>query len=181
MEFHGGGESLVNHKWISIFCILMIFISGCQRFESQKEPIVKGDTGFITDLDHRQILIKSTYYQITDKMRIQDLNGNQLSVSDLKVGMKVKPWYEGSLVDSFPSKAKASLLIVLTDPESMAEQNAVTAAIKAVTVSDIQRFMVLNLNHIARENVYKIEIMNRSNLDTSNIVIVDDRNYNVVF
>lgn len=171
----------MNQKWISIVCILVILLSGCQRYENQKEPIAKGDTGFITDLDDKQILIKSTYYKLTDEMRIQDLDGNQLSHTDLKIGMKVKPWYVGGMEESFPSKAKAQLLIVLTDNESFAEQKAVTSAIETVTESPIQRFMVLDLTHIASENAYKIEMMNRSNLDTSFTVIVDDRTYQVMY
>lgn len=171
----------MNQKWIPIICILIILLSGCQRFENQKEPIIKGDTGFITDLDDKQILIKNTYYKLTDEMRIQDLDGKELSYSDLKIGMKIKPWYEGSMEESFPSKAKAKLLIVLTDGESVAEQNAVTAAIESVTESSIQRFMVLDVAHVARENVYKIELMNRSNMDTSFTVIVDDRTNKVEY
>ena len=156
-------------------------LSGCQGFEKQKEPIVKGDTGFITDLDDKQILIKSTYYKITDAMRIQDVDGNQLAYADLKIGMKVKPWYEGSMQESFPSKAKAKLLIVLTDSDSVAKQKAVTAAIKNATVAASQRFMVLHLTHVPTEDVYNIEMMNRSNLDTSFTVIVDDRTNKVVY
>ena len=114
-------------------------------------------------------------------MRIQDLDGNQLMYTDLKIGMKVKPWYEGGMEESFPSKAKAVLLIVLTDRESVAEQNAVTATIKTVTEAAIQRFMVLNFTHVSRENVYMIEMMNRSNLDTSFTVIVDDRTNKVMY
>lgn len=171
----------MNKQWISLLCILVILLSGCQRFENQKEPIIKGDTGFITDLDDKQILIKNTYYKVTDEMRIQNLDGKELTYSDLKIGMKIKPWYEGSMEESFPSKAKAKLLIVLTDGESVAEQNAVTAAIESVTESTIQRFMVLDVAHVARENVYKIELMNRSNMDTSFTVIVDDRTNKVEY
>lgn len=171
----------MNKKWISIVCILVFLLLGCQRLENQKEPIIKGDTGFITDLNDKQVLIKNTYYKFTDEMRIQDLDGNQLSYTDLKVGMKVKPWYVGGMEESFPSKTKAKLLIVLTDNESFAEQKAVTSAIDTVTESPIQRFMVLDLTHIASENVYKIEMMNRSNMDTSFTVIVDDRTYQVLY
>lgn len=171
----------MNQKWILLVCILVILLLGCQRFENQKEPILKGDTGYITDLDDKQVLIKSTYYKFTDEMRIQDLDGHLLSYTDLKVGMKVKPWYIGGLEESFPSKAKAKLLIVLTDNESFAEQKAITSAIDNVAESPIQRFMVLDLTHIASENVYKIEMMNRSNLDTSFTVIVDDRTYQVLY
>ena len=170
----------MNQKWISILCILVILLSGCKGLENQKEPISKGDTGFITNLDNKQILIKSTYYTITDEMRIQDANGNQLSYADLTIGMKVKPWYVGGIEESFPSRAKANLLIVLTDSESKAEQNAVTAAIESVTEAASQRFMVLQMTHVSREDVYKIEMMNRSNMDTSFIVIVDDRTNKVV-
>lgn len=171
----------MKQKQIFIVCILVLLLSGCQSFENQKEPIVKGDTGFITDLDDKHILIKSTYYKLTDEVRIQDLDGNQLSFKDLKIGMKVKPWYEGSIQESFPSKAKAKLLIVLKDSESMAEQKAVMATIEYLTMAASQRFMVLDWKHVTMENVYNLKMMNRSNLDTSFTVIVDDRTNKVVY
>ena len=76
--------------------------------------------------------------------------------------MKVKPWYDGRGWNNlFPSKAKAKLLIVLTDSDSMAEQNAVTAAIKVSTVAASQRFMVLHLTHVSTRECYiNIEMMN---------------------
>lgn len=165
----------MKRKWLSLLFLLFAILSGCQGSGNQKEQIAKGDTGFITDLDHQQILIKSTYYKIADTTRIQDLNGNQLTYADLEVGMKVKPWYEGTIKESFPSKAQAKLLIVLTDSESVDEQKAVASAIKYVTVAASQRFMVFHLTHLKQENVYKIEMMNRSNLDTSFTVLVDDQ------
>lgn len=168
-------RKFLKRKWISLLFLLFAILSGCQGSGNQKEQIAKGDTGFITDLEDHQILIKSTYFKITDTTRIQDLDGNQLTYADVKVGMKVKPWYEGDIKESFPSKAQAKLLIVLTDSETVAEQKAVASAIKHVTVAASQRFMVLHLTHVEQENVYKIEMMNRSNLDTSFTVLVDDQ------
>lgn len=161
--------------------ILVLLLSGCQNSDVQKEKVSKGNTGFITNLDNQQILIKSTYYKITKSTRIQDLEGNHLSYADLKVGMKAKPWFEGAREESFPSKARAKFILVLKDKKSVAEQAAITSAIDHVTEAASQRFMVLDWSHVENENVYNIKMMNCSNLDTSFNVIVDDSTYKVVY
>lgn len=70
---------------------------GCQTSDWNKEDIDKGEEGFITDLDDRRLLIKGTYYKVTNDTYIQDQHGKNLDYSELEVGMKVKPWHRGGV------------------------------------------------------------------------------------
>ncbi|MFJ8264880.1 DUF3221 domain-containing protein [Peribacillus asahii] len=172
----------MKRKLINLLCLfVMIGLVGCHPLDTQKERIEKGDTGFITDLDDKRVLIKSTYYKMTKETLIQDLQGRELSYEDLEIGMKVKPWYIGEIKESFPAKTKAKFLLVLTDAQSIAEQEAVTKAINHVTEAASQRFMVLQVLYEAKEKVYNIEMMNRSNTDTSFTVMVDERKNEVLY
>lgn len=166
-----------------IYFILFIILGGCQPFSEEKtdETIDKGEEGFITDLDDKRILIKGTYYKVKNHTYIQDEYGKNLRYSDLVIGMKVKPWHRGEVEESFPSKAEAELIRVLTDEKSLEEQKAVTAALKHVTKAVSQRFMVLEIIHFPAEHVYNIEMMNRSNLDSSFIVTVDDSTEEILY
>ncbi|CAH0180154.1 hypothetical protein SRABI96_01410 [Peribacillus sp. Bi96] len=156
--------------------ILVSFILGSSQSSdwSMHEAVDKGEDGFITDLDDKKILIKGTYYKVTNHTDIQDQHGKDLDYSDLEIGMKVKPWHRGGVMESFPGKAEAVLILVLTDEKSLAEQRVVTAAIEHVSKAESQRFMVLEVVHLPSEHVYNIEMMNRSNLDSSFMVTVED-------
>lgn len=173
---------LVMGKHFICLC-LFLFLGSCQSFSEEKthKTIDKGEEGFITDLDDKRILIKDTYYKVNNRTYIQDESGEKLNYSDLVIGMKVKPWYRGEVEESFPSKADAELIRVLNDEQSHEEQKAVTAALKHVTKAVSQRFMVLEIIHFPAEHVYNIEMMNRSNLDSSFTVTVDDSNEEILY
>ncbi|CAH0224080.1 MULTISPECIES: DUF3221 domain-containing protein [Bacillaceae] len=165
-------KRIVN-LYISIF--VAFILGSCQSPDWNRDDAVgKGEEGFITDLDDKRILIKRTYYKVTTDTSIQDQHGNALDYSDLEIGMKVKPWHRGGVKKSFPGKAEAELILVLTDVKSLAEQRAVTAALNHVSKAESQRFMVLEVVHLPSEHVYNIEMMNRSNLDASFMVTVED-------
>ncbi|MGE7601339.1 DUF3221 domain-containing protein [Peribacillus sp. NPDC097675] len=169
---------------IPFICLcLFIILGGCHSFSDEKsqKTIGKGEEGFITDLDDKRILIKDTYYKVNNHTDIQDEEGNKLSYSDLMIGMKVKPWYQGEIENSFPSKAEAELIRVIQDEQSIEEQKAVTAALKHVTQAVSQRFMVLKIIHFPAEHVYNIEMMNRSNLDSSFTVTVEDSTEEILY
>ena len=121
-----------------------------------QEAIDKGEKGFITDLDDKRILIKGTYYKVTNDTYIQDQHGSDLDYADLEIGMKVKPWHRGGVKKTFPGKAEAELILVLTDAKSLAEQRAVTAALDHVSKAESQRFMILEVIAICPQNMYII-------------------------
>ncbi|MFJ7852746.1 hypothetical protein ACIQX3_08095 [Peribacillus frigoritolerans] len=158
-----------------IYLFVAFILGSCQSPDwNMDESIDKGEEGFITDLDDKRILIKGTYYKVNNDTYIQDQHGNDLDYSELEIGMKVKPWHRGGVKKSFPGKAEAELILVLTDENSLAEQRAVIAALDHVSKAESQRFMVLEVVHLPSEHVYNIEMMNRSNLDSSFIVTVED-------
>ncbi|UYY97210.1 YobA family protein [Peribacillus frigoritolerans] len=162
---------------VNLYIYLFVaFILGSCQFPglNMDESIDKGEEGFITDLDDKRILIKGTYYKVTNDTYIQDQHGNDLDYAELEIGMKVKPWHRGGVKKSFPGKAEAELILVLTDENSLAEQRAVIAALDHVSKAESQRFMVLEVVHLPSEHVYNIEMMNRSNLDSSFTVTVED-------
>ncbi|KWW11425.1 MULTISPECIES: hypothetical protein [Peribacillus] len=165
-------KKMVN---LYMFLLVVCMLGGCQTSDWNKEDIDKGEEGFITDLDDRRLLIKGTYYKVTNDTYIQDQHGKNLDYSELEVGMKVKPWHRGGVTKkTFPGKAKAELILVLTDEKSAAEQRAVTAALEHVSEADSQRFIILEVTHLPSEHVYTIEMMNRSNMDSSFMVTVED-------
>ncbi|MDM5452959.1 hypothetical protein [Peribacillus simplex] len=158
-----------------IYIIVAFILASCQFSDrNMHEAIDKGETGFITDLDDKRILVKGTYYKVTNDTYIQDQHGSDLDYADLEIGMKVKPWHRGGVKKTFPGKAEAELILVLTDAKSLAEQRAVTAALDHVSKAESQRFMILEVSHLPSEHVYNIEMMNRSNLDSSFMVTVED-------
>ncbi|WP_285766305.1 DUF3221 domain-containing protein [Peribacillus sp. SI8-4] len=164
-------------KMVNLFMYLLVvcILGSCQTSDwNKRENIAKGEEGFITDLDDKRILVKGTYYKVTADTYIQDQQGKHLDFSELEVGMKVKPWHRGGVTKSFPGKAKAELLLVLTDEQSLAEQRAVSSALEYVSEAESQRFIVLGITHLPSEHVYTIEMMNRSNMDSSFVVTVED-------
>ncbi|MGE7878250.1 hypothetical protein [Peribacillus muralis] len=165
-------KKMVN---LYLYVLIACMLGSCQPSEwNKREDIDKGEEGFLTDLDDKRLLIKRTYYKVTHDTYIQDQHGKHLDYSELKVGMKVKPWHRGEATKSFPGKANAKLILVLMDEKSAAEQRAVTAALEHVREAESQRFIVLGVTHLPSEHVYTIEMMNRSNMDASFMVIVED-------
>lgn len=164
-----------------IFLLNLFILYGCTSIEKNQERISKGDTGYITELSGKQVLIKGTYYKITKDTKIQDLDGNAISYDELQFGMKIKPWYIGEMQESFPSKAEAKLLLIMSDQAGLAEQEAIITAVDFLKVSDLERFIVLDLQYNDKEDVYRIEMMKRSNLDTSFTVTVHKRTGEVMY
>ncbi|UFJ42044.1 YobA family protein [Brevibacillus humidisoli] len=50
---------------------------------------------------------------IVDSTRIMDQNGNQLTLSDLRVGQKVEATFTGPVAESYPVQATAEQITVL--------------------------------------------------------------------
>ncbi|MFD0048494.1 hypothetical protein ACFVHQ_03985 [Actinomycetes bacterium NPDC127524] len=168
-------------------CLIVLgcfFLFGCSQLQTQTESVKKGEMGFITDLqDKKRVLIKNTYYTVSDSTYLKDTSGRKLDVNDLKIGMKVKPWYTGSIKHSHspPASTEAKLLLVQNDEESLREQQAVLSAIKKLKKGKSERFLVRDFSHIPEDKVYIIEMMRRSNLDTSFTVTVNAADFEVLF
>ncbi|RFU65622.1 DUF3221 domain-containing protein [Peribacillus glennii] len=162
---------------------MLVALAGCgPGHGTNMEEITKGETGYITDLaDGKEVLIKNTYYTVSENTSIKDSNGDKLKMKDVMIGMKAKVWYAGEMEESLPGRAIARLIIIQIDEESLKEQKVVTSAISNVQKGDSQRFFVRKLTYLAAERVYQLEMMSRSNLDSSFTVTVDEISFNVLY
>lgn len=160
-----------------------ILLAGCSlELGTENEAVSSGETGFITDLaDGESVLIKNTYYTLSENTSIKDSDGDELSFKDLEIGMKAMVWYEGPLKESFPSRADARLIMIQKDRQSLAEQKVVASAISTLQEGESQRFFVRGLAYLAAEKAYQLEMMSRSNTDASFFVTVDELSYKILY
>ncbi|PLT34791.1 DUF3221 domain-containing protein [Bacillus sp. V5-8f] len=167
---------------LTIFSVAFA-LAGCDPGHgTNNEEINKGETGYITDVaDAKEVLIKTTYYKVSENTSIKDSNGEKLKISDLKIGMKAKVWYAGEMEESLPGHANARLIIIQKDDESLQEQNVVSSVISNIQEGENQRFFVWKLTYLADERAYQLEMMSRSNLDSSFTVTVDETSYKVLY
>ncbi|WP_158553613.1 DUF3221 domain-containing protein [Peribacillus saganii] len=143
--------------------------------------IGKGAAGFLTEIKGNRVLIGETIYSLTEQTKIQTENGKKWNVKDLKIGLKIKPWYAGGVKESYPMQADARFLMILTDEASSKETEIVRKAIKGVQKSENERFIIRNIEHLAGQNVYRLEMMSRSVLDTSFTITIDEETYEVFY
>ncbi|RFU69191.1 DUF3221 domain-containing protein [Bacillus sp. V59.32b] len=160
-----------------------ILLAGCSlEFGTHNEAISIGAAGFITDLaDGESVLIKNTYYTLSEDTSIKDSDGEELSFKDLEIGMKAKVWYEGDLKESIPSRADARLIMIQKDRQSLTEQKVVASAISFLQEGESQRFFVRKVTYLAAEKAYQLEMMSRSNTDASFFVTVDELSYEIIY
>ncbi|MDQ0175081.1 DUF3221 domain-containing protein [Bacillus chungangensis] len=86
-------------------------------------------TGFVTKITGNELLISDTRFSVEGAIFKTD-QGKKLTMQDIKLGMKVKVVIEGPILESYPSKAKAASVTVLTDEKSQAESKAVYLVLK---------------------------------------------------
>ncbi|PLS15355.1 hypothetical protein CVD28_23820 [Bacillus sp. M6-12] len=162
--------------------ILCAVLLGCSKDASEgPRDIGKGAAGFLTDIKGNRLLIGETIYSVTEQTRIQTDAGKKMHLEDLKMGIKIKPWHAGRVKESYPMQAEARLLMVLTDETGSREAEIVRKAIKAVQKSENERFIIRNVEHLADQSVYKLEMMSRSVLDTSFMITVEEGTYEVFY
>jgi hypothetical protein len=168
---------------LPLFLLISSLLAGCESGPgSETGEVANGEPGFITDVnDKDEVLIKDAYYSVTKDTDIQSSSGKKLDLQSLKIGMKTKVWFIGDITETMPSHARAKLILIQEDEKSLKERNAVIAAINAIKKASSQRFLVLDLTHIADEAIYRIEMMNRSNLDTSFTLSIDENTYKVLY
>jgi hypothetical protein len=166
-----------------LYLLTLVLLIGCSPgYGKDKESVKIGEAGFITDLaDGKKVLIKDTYYRILDKTSIKNSNGNTLGYKNLKIGMKAKVWYEGDIEETLPGRANARLIMIQTDKQSLKEQEVVTSAISSVQKGQSQRFFVRKVTYLGDEDVYQLEMMSRSNPDSSFTVTVDAVSHEILY
>lgn len=108
--------------------ILFLLLAGCGQTyeEGALSPPV---TDFII-LDDKGFMFDSCKYSISEQTVIIDDTGKALEFSDLQSGMKAEVQSSGPVLESYPCQTGAGRVKVLTDEQSLQEQEAVSAIAK---------------------------------------------------
>lgn len=110
-----------------LLCLVGLFFSltGCSTAE-----LTKAKMGYITDLDDRRILVNDTYFSADEKTEVVSEAGKELKFADLEIGMKVEPWFDGAIRESFPAQADVNKIVVLEKEDGDRVQEAVQAVVQ---------------------------------------------------
>lgn len=156
--------------------IIVFILLGCE----EKQDIHHGEAGFITQFVGKdQVLIGDVIYSITSDTKISAASGESLNQDELQLGMKIQPYYIGAMEESFPAKAKAKLLRVLTDDTSMKESVMIINVLQQLKRSEDEHFIVTNVERA--DQTYIMNVMKRSNVDIGFTLTVDAETFEILF
>lgn len=159
------------------FIIMMIVLVGCEN-----KPVHQGKIGFITQImSNESLLIGDTIYKINKDTQIKTSDGETLKEKDLKIGMKIQPFYEGEMKESFPARTEAKLLRILIDDQSSKESVMIINVIHQLRHNEDEHFIITNVVHNDSEDAYVMHVMRRSNLDIGFTITVDDDTYKIKY
>lgn len=149
---------------ISTFLIASLFFMsfpGDASSGSLINPALKSieKTGFVTKITGNKLLISDTRFSV-DGAVFQTDQGKKLTLQDIKLGMKVKAVIEGPILESYPSKAKAASVTVLTDEKSQAESKAVKLVVKKLNDEALVVNNVITMDH----NLFLVQYTNLSQM-----------------
>ncbi|PLR99835.1 hypothetical protein [Bacillus sp. T33-2] len=115
----------MKNRVFAVFAASLLFAGGCGKADqgsgtgsAPPAQQARGQTGFISAVSEKQTLINDVYYGIDNKTELLTDGGKKLSAEELAVGMKAEAWNDGTVLESFPAKAKAKKIVVFTDNES---------------------------------------------------------------
>ncbi|MEH6942508.1 hypothetical protein [Bacillus sp. JJ722] len=163
-------------KWLLPFIVIVSLLISCEDDSS----VNGGTEGYITQfVKDDLVLIGDTIYNINSDTQLQTSDGESLKKSDLKIGMKVQPFYKETLEETFPAKGDAKLLRVLTDEESLKESVMMINVLHQLKHNEDEHFIITNVVHA--EGVYEMDVMRRSNVDIGFTITVDDESYEILY
>lgn len=162
-------------KWLLPLVVIVSLLMGCED-----ESVHGGTEGFITQfVSDDLVLIGDTIYNINRDTQIHTSEGESLKKGDLKIGMKVQPFYKGALEETFPAKGDAKLLRALTDDESQKESVMIINVLHQLKHNEDEHFIITNVVH--DEGVYEMDVMRRSNVDIGFTITVHDESYEILY
>ena len=165
-------------SFLMYMLIILLFLFGCE--EEQEQAVQHGEAGFITQFVSKdEVLIGDVIYNIKTDTIISTNSGESLDDKDLQIGMKIQPYYIGSMQDTFPAKAEARLLRVLADDVSMEESVMIINVLQQLRRGEDEHFIVTKVER--QENAYRMNVMKRSNVDIGFVITVDAENYEILF
>jgi len=116
--------------------------------QEENKPVLALEKGEIVSINNNSVLVTafvdkgdSSYvnaYSLSlhEKTEIVDHNGKAVTSSELVVGAQVEAWYSGPVQESFPARATAAKLVLLTnehDSMNIDRSEAVRIALEAQT------------------------------------------------
>ena len=163
-------------SFLMYMLIILLFLFGCE----EEQAVQHGEPGFITQFVSKdEILIGDVIYSINTDTEISTTSGESLDDKELQIGMKIQPYYIGSMQETFPAKAETRLLRVLVDDVSMEESVMIINVLQQLRRGEDEHFIVTKVER--QENAYRMNVMKRSNVDIGFVITVDAENYEILF
>ncbi|MGM9922805.1 MAG: hypothetical protein ACI35R_00975 [Bacillus sp. (in: firmicutes)] len=164
-------------KWLLSLFVIASMLTGCGD-----GTVHSGVEGFITQIvSDDRLLIGDTVYHITRDTQIQDSDGDALKKDDLKIGMKVQPFYTGPLEEKFPQHAEAKLLRILVDEDSKKANVMMINVLYQLKHNEDEHFIITDVVHQEDQGVYVMNVMRRSNVDIDFTITVSDESYEILY
>lgn len=110
-----------------ILLFLFLGLVGCNSFSSAE--LMKAKAGYITDISDKRILVNDTYFSAAKNVEVVSDSGKQMEFNDLQIGVKVEPWFDGGIRESFPAQADVKKIVIMTDKKGTRIQEAVKAIV----------------------------------------------------
>lgn len=112
---------------VLIFLAMFSALAGCSSIS--RIDLIKAKTGYITDIGDMRILVNDTCFSANKNTEVVSEKGKQMKFTDLAIGVRVEPWFEGGIRESFPAQADVKKIVVITDKDSEQMQTAVKAIV----------------------------------------------------
>lgn len=123
---------------VLILCFCLLLFTGCGPATSvNSSPASTDFIGFVTQLDHNQVLINDIWFSFDQQTVILTDKDKKLHKEDIEMGEKVNVTFDGELQESYPRRATADQLVFLTDGQSKAEESAVKLVMRDPRFSQV--------------------------------------------
>lgn len=116
-----------------MFMLIFLVSCGTSNSTDKGDFIVDSNfstAGFITQMSANKLLVADIFLSTKPDTDYETDMGEPVARKDLKAGMKVQVLINGPIMESYPAKAKAAQVTILTDEESEKESKAVKILLK---------------------------------------------------
>lgn len=124
------GNSRLLAGMVLVLFIPLVF-SGCSGVGHSN--LSKGEAGYITHISEKSILVNDIVFSANNDVEVVSAQGKKQSFTDLEIGMKVEPWFDGTVRESFPAQADVKKIVVLNEKNQVRIQQAVQAIVQYAT------------------------------------------------
>ncbi len=174
-------------KWIMLACSFFLFLVGCSNepkgvkdfsgylimVDTTSQTVLVSE--FIPSTEERVPLVAS--YTITKDTKLIGTSGKKYAFADLSVGFLVDPYHTGQVMESYPTQATATTLIIHDDEASIEKAKALSIAIQELNHSS--QWLVVSLEK-EKTDVYEVSLVELFGSDQPVTFKVDIKNNQVV-